>query len=347
MHSSVNFPQLGPQRTPRRGGKLSPQWPGRHTPRTPARFVAAALVARARRCVQRRRQARATRAGARPARKAPTPSRQCSRSAKIDIQTWGAEVKLSKDTKKTARWAWRRRYFDTAVHDPLGSGKVGAGYAALFEKGVRPAATGRDEKAMTDVSLGQASKYTRERVEGATSPGSPTTRARCSISRRPSPCVVNATTAKGPMRIARDVELTYAPSGKNWLVTAYRVKTRAQDTQGEDDHDGRGRRDDDTVRRRPVQSPDESCATRGARGHRTGVRARPGVHGFVRGVARRRPGADRVGGHVPACPEGVTPRRRRIVSPAHRVRRSSSFSSATISVRVSAARAVTRCTCSA
>ncbi len=192
------------------------------TPRTPARFVAAALVALL--------VASCSGGGkhARPEPEAPSTQGTNAKPAvlalgKIDIQTWGAEVKLSKDMKKKLV-GLAQRYFDTAVHDPLGSGKVGAGYAPLFAKGVRSAATGRDKKAMTDVSVGRASKFTESASKVQISGLADNTGALLYLATTFS-MRVNATIAKGLMHIARDVELTYAPSGKNWLVTAYRVKT--------------------------------------------------------------------------------------------------------------------------
>jgi hypothetical protein len=191
------------------------------TPRSPARFVAAALVAVL--------VAACSGGGkhARPETSAPSTQGTNVKPAvlalgHIDIQTWGAEVKLSKETKKTLL-GLAQKYFDTAVHDPLGSGKLGTGYPGLFEKGMRPAATGRDEAAMTDVSVGQA-KYAESASKVKISGLADNTGALLYLATTFS-IRVNATTAKGPMRIAHDVELTYAPSGKNWLVMAYRVKT--------------------------------------------------------------------------------------------------------------------------
>jgi len=192
------------------------------TPRTSARFVAAALVALL--------VASCGGGGKHSSPGTDAPSTQGTNAkpavlalGKVDIQTSGAEVKLSKDMKKKLV-GLAQRYFDTAVHDPLGSGKIGAGYAPLFEKGLRPAATGRDEKAMTDASVGQASKYTESASKVQISGLADNTGALLYLATTFS-MRVNATVAKGLMHIARDVELTYAPSGKNWLVTAYRVKT--------------------------------------------------------------------------------------------------------------------------
>jgi hypothetical protein len=191
------------------------------TPRSPARFVAAALVAVLfAACSGGGKDARPETSA--PSTKGTNAKPVVLALGPIDIQTWGAEVKLSKNTKKKLL-GLAQKYFDTAVHDPLGSGKLGTGYAALFEKGVRSAATGRDEKAMTDVSVGQA-KYTESASKVKVSGLADNTGALLYLATNFS-MRVDATTAKGPLRITRKVELTYAPSGKNWLVTAYRVKT--------------------------------------------------------------------------------------------------------------------------
>ncbi len=203
-----------------------------HTPRTSRRFIAAALVAAAlvvvllvvllgacsddKKKVQPDASVRSTQAAA--------PGKpQTLQLGSVSIQTWGADVKLPKATKKKML-NLAQTYFNTAVHDPLTSGKVGKDYDSLFEKGVRVAATGRDEKAMTDVVLGQASDYnenaSKVNITGLADDRGALLYLATNFSMR-----LQATTAKGPIRIARDVEFTYEPSGKNWLVTAYRVKT--------------------------------------------------------------------------------------------------------------------------
>jgi hypothetical protein len=77
---------------------------------------------------------------------------------KVQIETAGAPAKLG--TKLRAQMLRAAQtYVDTAVHDPLTTGKVGDGYGKLFEKGLRVTATGRDMKALTDESLGKATRY--------------------------------------------------------------------------------------------------------------------------------------------------------------------------------------------
>jgi hypothetical protein len=191
-------------------------------PRTPARFVAAALVALL---------VAACSGGGKHARpETSAPSTQGSKAkpavlalGPVDIQTWGPDVTLPKATQKKLL-GLAQTYFDAAVHDPLNSGNIGSGYGALFENRLRAAATGSDEQAMTDVSLGQASKYTetasKVNISGLADDRGTLLYLATNFTMR-----VDATTANGPVQIARNVELTYAPSGKNWLVTAYRVTT--------------------------------------------------------------------------------------------------------------------------
>lgn len=169
--------------------------------------------------------------GGKHARPAPTaPVTQGSKAkpavlavGEVDIQTWGPDVKLPKGMQKQVL-GLAQAYYDTAVHAPLSSGKVGAGYVALFDPSLRAAATGSDAQAMTDVSLGQVSKYTetasKVKISGLADDRGILRYLATNFSMR-----VDATSAQGLVRITRSVELTYAPSGRTWLVTAYRITT--------------------------------------------------------------------------------------------------------------------------
>jgi hypothetical protein len=141
----------------------------------------------------------------------------------VAVQTAGPDVKVPKETQKKLL-SLAQTYVEAAVHEPVSAGKLGARYATIFETGVRGGATGADEKALTDTDVGKAAKYSESatpvKVSGLADNNGTLLYLATNFSMK-----VTATTAKGQYAISRDVEFTYAPSGKSWLVTAYRVKT--------------------------------------------------------------------------------------------------------------------------
>jgi hypothetical protein len=142
---------------------------------------------------------------------------------RVDVETAGPAVKLSKDLQKQLLGV-AQTYVDTAVHGPISSGKVGDRYGALFEPGVRDAATKRDTQALTDASVGQATKYSEKatpvKISALADNGGTLLYLATNFSLR-----VAARTDAGQVGITRDVEFTYARTGKVWRVTAYRVRT--------------------------------------------------------------------------------------------------------------------------
>jgi hypothetical protein len=142
---------------------------------------------------------------------------------RIVVETAGPAVKLSKDLQKQLLGV-AQRYVDTAVHGPISSGKIGDGYGALFEPGVRIAATKLDGQALTDASVGKATKYSEKatpvKISALADNGGTLLYLATNFSLR-----VAARTDAGQVGITRDVEFTYARTGKDWRVTAYRVRT--------------------------------------------------------------------------------------------------------------------------
>ena len=135
---------------------------------------------------------------------------------------------------------------------------------------------------------------------------------------------IKATTDAGPLRIHRHIELTFAQTGKAWLVTAYRVQAvRKSPTT---DHDRRRDRDrrDDAVTTRRTASKRVLLTLAGAT-----TALVLGVRRDLRRVAGGRTRSDRVGRHVPARREAHAARGRGSRRRRARARRSSSCSSAT------------------
>jgi hypothetical protein len=139
----------------------------------------------------------------------------------VELQAVGFPPNLDKPTK-AALLTGAQTYVDSAVYEPLTSGKVGAKYAGLFEAGIRQAATKTDAAAMTETSVGKVEGYTATSTPVAVSGLADATGAIMYLSTN-FDVNVKATTDAGPLTIARTVELTWAPKGKGWSVTAYRT----------------------------------------------------------------------------------------------------------------------------
>ena len=141
----------------------------------------------------------------------------------IDVETYGAPVKIPAATQK-AIVAASQHFVDAAVTAPLANGALGAGYDTLFDTGVRAAATGADAPTLTDVGLGKVDHFEETSNKVALSglaDGSGSFLYLASRFRLD----INAKTGDGPAHLVHDVELTFAPAGNAWSVTAYRVWT--------------------------------------------------------------------------------------------------------------------------
>jgi len=118
-----------------------------------------------------------------------------------------------------------QKYLDAAVFSPLSTGRIGAGYAALFDAGVRAGATGADARALTDAVVGKVYGYSETATPVAFTGLFDMTGAELYIATN-FDVHVKATTDSGQLRIDHKVELTFAPGpAQTWTVTAYRVHT--------------------------------------------------------------------------------------------------------------------------
>ena len=139
----------------------------------------------------------------------------------VDMQAVGFPPSLDKATK-AALLTGAQTYVDSALYEPLTSGKVGAKFGGLFEAGIRKAATTTDAAALTESSVGKVEGYKATSTPVAVSGLADAAGGILYLSTN-FDVNVKATTEAGPLTIARTVELTWAPSGKNWSVTAYRT----------------------------------------------------------------------------------------------------------------------------
>ncbi len=156
-----------------------------------------------------------------------TSNSDASRSTKLlvigsfDLESAGTPPKVS-DATKNSVLAMARKYVEVSVLDPLTTGRMGTGYSTLFDPGVRAAAIGPDKAALTDLEIGKTRSFDEQASPVALSALSDAGGAILYFATKFS-LEIKATRADGPVTIKRSVELTFAPSGKSWLVTAYRV----------------------------------------------------------------------------------------------------------------------------
>jgi hypothetical protein len=140
-----------------------------------------------------------------------------------DVETYGAPVKIPAATQK-AILAASQRFVDTAITAPLASGALGSGYDTLFDGGVRAAATGADAQTLTDLGMGKVDHFDESSNKVAFSALADGNGSFLYLASR-FRLDINAKTGEGPAHLVHDVELTFAPAGSSWSVTAYRVWT--------------------------------------------------------------------------------------------------------------------------
>ncbi len=94
-----------------------------------------------------------------------------------------------------------------------------------------PSATGGDESALTDVGVGKVTKLstTATPVHLSALEG---TLGELMYLATDFDLDVKATGDSGPLTIHRHIELTFAQTGKTWLVTAYRVQAVRKTASG-------------------------------------------------------------------------------------------------------------------
>ena len=143
---------------------------------------------------------------------------------KVDVESAGPpNVQIDTATGK-AVLAAAQRYIDSAVFAPLKAGTIGAGYGALFAPAVKAVANGADRRALTDLDVGKATSVTTKAtpVELSALAGSV---GELMYVATDFGLTVKGTGASGKFTMTRHVELTFATTGKSWLVTAYRVSS--------------------------------------------------------------------------------------------------------------------------
>jgi hypothetical protein len=142
----------------------------------------------------------------------------------VDVESAGPpNVQIDTATGK-AVLASAQKYIDNAVFAPLTKGDIGGSFSSLFDQGVKKQATGPDKLALTDLDVGKvasfstkASKVTLSALVG--------TLGELIYVGTDFDLTLKAAATSGPLTITHHVELTFAKTGANWLVTAYRVQS--------------------------------------------------------------------------------------------------------------------------
>ena len=90
---------------------------------------------------------------------------------------------------------------------------------------MKAAATGADEAALTDLDVGKVTSLLDEGDAGrAVGPRRDASASSMYIATN-FDLTVKATAPTGPLTLTHHIELTFAQTGKDWLVTAYRVQS--------------------------------------------------------------------------------------------------------------------------
>ncbi len=143
----------------------------------------------------------------------------------VRVQSVGPPAKVRPPVRRALREA-TQRYIDDAIFTPLRTGRVVNAYRKLFDPGVRSAASKRDRAVLTETRTPVVkgvvhAAATRVRLDAlGDEHGKPLFVAATFTLR------VNASTARGPLRIRRHTELTFAREFGRWTITAYRVTVR-------------------------------------------------------------------------------------------------------------------------
>jgi hypothetical protein len=140
---------------------------------------------------------------------------------KVALESAGPAAQLDKKTRRTLLER-TQQYLDSAVNAPLTDGRIGDGYAPLFERALRRSATGADQDALTEMPVGKVDSFKATAKPVAISGLADQAGELLYLSTRFS-ANVKAETAAGRTTITRTTELTFAPDGDDWIIVAYRV----------------------------------------------------------------------------------------------------------------------------
>jgi hypothetical protein len=144
---------------------------------------------------------------------------------KVDVESAGPPNAQIDPSTGRAVMAAAQKYIDNALFAPLEKGTLGADYAGLFDSGVKPAAIGADRNALTDLSVGKATRLSTNTtpVELSALAGS---LGELVYVATDFDLTVKGFVGTSALTISHHIELTFAKTAKTWLVTAYRVQSK-------------------------------------------------------------------------------------------------------------------------
>jgi hypothetical protein len=150
---------------------------------------------------------------------------------KVVVESAGAPNLLMDVPTGKAVLAVAQKYIDNAIFEPLKAGRLGGDYASLFDQGVESAALGADRRALTDLEAGKVARLTSTAspVELSALVG---TLGEYIYVATDFDLTVKGIASTGPLTISHKIELTFAQTGKTWLVTAYRVQSVRHSSAG-------------------------------------------------------------------------------------------------------------------
>ncbi len=150
--------------------------------------------------------------------------------ATVNIQTAGPSTPIDTPTGRAVLGV-AQAYIDDAVFAPLKNGKLAAAYPTLFDTGLKTAATGADQAALTDLAVGKltglstvATPVHLSALEG--------TLGELIYVATIFDLTIRGSDATGLVNIKRHVELTFAKTASKWHITAYRVSAVRRSAAG-------------------------------------------------------------------------------------------------------------------
>ena len=141
---------------------------------------------------------------------------------KVNVQSAGPPPRINSSVKQAVLDS-SQSYVDDAVLAPLENGKVNPEFAKIFDLGVRRSATGSDRATLTEVRTGKLKTPVKATATQVQLDGMGDQTGKLVLVAASFRVQVDAKGSDGPVKITRGVELTFAPEGNRWLVTAYRL----------------------------------------------------------------------------------------------------------------------------
>jgi hypothetical protein len=140
----------------------------------------------------------------------------------VDVQTAGPPAHINSSARQAVLDA-SQSYVDDAILAPLSKGHLDEAYTRIFDRGVRRSASGPDRPALTEVRTGSLKAPLKATATPVHLDGMGDQTGKLVLVAATFLVDVSAKGSGGPVKIQRLSELTFAPEGGRWLVTAYRV----------------------------------------------------------------------------------------------------------------------------